>query len=149
MKFEFPDEVASSQEFILLCTPNRDQAHIGKLARQALFCDLAELLMEFEHVIRNIRLQTDDATGLWYATAECYSKVPLADAAVAMDRTNDVVNDTLSEIMDEIAHASLHRDLDGLVVTRKTPEILAPLGRLLAEKSKNAVIGARKTARPS
>ena len=41
------------------------------------------------------------------------------------------------------------RDLDGLVVTRKTPEILAPLGRLLAEKSKNAVIGARKTARPS
>ena len=124
----------------------REQA--GRVARQALFDGLAGLLKKHTGRVKSINLFKDPDDDLWGGDCEVYRNI---DDDV-MSGVNDDVIDTCRSLLDQfmgfMEDAERDGDLDGLVITRKTPEIQLPLARLSAQEAAGAVTTAKASVRP-
>ena len=147
MRFEFPDQILSSDEFDGLTLMHSVTAHVATLARQALFCELAKILHHYDGVIKSITLHSitlhkDPQGGFWFAEAEAYKggRASDDDKEAAYDEVGNSCEKLLcGGYMDYIMEGDRHLDLNGHIVTRKSLEIRDPLGRLLAKDAAAAV----------
>ena len=113
-----------------------------------MFDGLAGLLKKHTGIVKSINLFKDPDDDLWGGDCEVYRNI---DDDV-MSGVNDDVIDTCRSLLDQfmgfMEDAERDGDLDGLVITRKTPEIQLPLARLSAQEAAGAVTTAKASVRP-